>query len=100
MDEDRPLPVELPAPALKHAQRRLSWPQAVNVRFPSMGNTGRANREGRISTHRRHSFGTDRFSRRKRQLLTAIAGQQAWRLRTPYFDFAVAGLTVGVTAPS
>jgi hypothetical protein len=52
------------------------------------------------TTHRRHSFGTDRFSRRKRQLLTAIAGQQAWRLRTPYFDFAVAGLTVGVTAPS
>ena len=56
--------------------------------------------ERQLATHRRHSFGTDRFSRRKRQLLTAIAGQQAWRLRTPYFDFAVARLTVGATAPS
>src|ERR1700730_18662894 len=51
MDEDRPLPVELPAPVLKQAQRRISWPQTVNVRFPSMGITGRANREGRMSSH-------------------------------------------------
>src|ERR1700730_15371061 len=56
MDEDRPLPVELPAPVLKQAQRRISWPQTVNVRFPSMGITGRANREGRISTHCGHSY--------------------------------------------
>src|ERR1700757_2220364 len=58
MDEDRPLPVELPAPVLKQAQRRISWPQTVNVRFPSMGITGRAN----SGPSRPHS-GTGRFDR-------------------------------------
>jgi hypothetical protein len=48
MDDDIPLP--LPAAALKQAQCRRSWLQAVNDRFKRMGITGRANRERPEST--------------------------------------------------
>jgi hypothetical protein len=43
MAEDKPLPVELPAPALKQAQRRMLWVQAASDRFGALVITHQAN---------------------------------------------------------
>ena len=43
MAEDKPLPVELPAPALKQAQRRVLWVQAASDRFGALVITHQAN---------------------------------------------------------
>jgi hypothetical protein len=43
MAEDKPLPVELPAPALKQAQRRVLWVQAASDRFGALVITHLAN---------------------------------------------------------
>jgi hypothetical protein len=53
MAEDKPLPVELPALALKGAQRRVLWVQATNDRFGALVITRQANRGIRISIHLR-----------------------------------------------
>jgi hypothetical protein len=55
MNEDIPLPVDLPAGALKLAWWQMSCLQAVNDRFQSVAITGRANRECRLSTSCSHS---------------------------------------------
>ena len=55
--EDNPLPVELPAPALKQAQCRVLWVQAANDRFGALVITRWANRECRLSTHSDHQVG-------------------------------------------
>jgi len=44
MAEDKPPPVELPALALKQAQRRALWVQATNDRFGALVITRQANR--------------------------------------------------------
>jgi hypothetical protein len=43
MAEDKPLPVQLPAPALKQAQRRVLWVQAASDRFGALVITHQAN---------------------------------------------------------
>jgi hypothetical protein len=53
MNEDIPLPVDLPAAALKSARRRVSRLQTVNDRFESARIQGRANGEGPQTTHKR-----------------------------------------------
>jgi hypothetical protein len=45
MAEDKPLPVQLPAPALKQAQRRVLWVQAASDRFGALVITHQANPE-------------------------------------------------------
>jgi hypothetical protein len=45
MSEDKPLPVKLPALALKQAQGRVLWVQATNDRFGPLVITRQANRE-------------------------------------------------------
>jgi hypothetical protein len=67
MDEDIPLPVDLPAGALKLAWWQVSCLQAVNDRFQSGAITGRANREWRLSTQQ---------SRSQWVLRTAVLGQE------------------------
>ena len=50
MDEDIPLPFDVPAAVLKYAPCRVSWLQAVNDCFSSLGIPFRANQECRVST--------------------------------------------------
>jgi hypothetical protein len=50
MNEDIPLPVDLPAAPLKSARRRVSRLQTVNDRFESPQIQGRANWEGPQTT--------------------------------------------------
>ena len=50
MNEDIPLPVDLPAGVLKWARRRVSRLQTVNDRFESARIHGRANGEGPETT--------------------------------------------------
>jgi hypothetical protein len=51
MDEDIPLPVDLPAAALKLARCRVSRLQTDNDRFESARIQGRANGEGPLTIH-------------------------------------------------
>src|SRR5690348_7121103 len=54
MNEDIPLPVDLPAAALKSARRRVSRLQTVNDRFESARIQGPANGEGPQTTRLSH----------------------------------------------
>jgi hypothetical protein len=56
MDEDIPLPVYLPAAALKKAHSRVSWFQGVNDCFYSAGVTGQANPQRQLATRPRRAY--------------------------------------------
>ena len=72
MAEDKPLPVELPAPALKQAQRRVLWVQAASDRFGYSGAANLGSIRGRDSCELRMRSGS--------------TGNFGWRLRAADFS--------------
>jgi len=56
MAEDRPLPDELPAPALEQPQCQVLWVEVANDGFGTLVITRQANREGPLATQPTHSL--------------------------------------------